>query len=169
MTELTDPNLDVPDWDVELPDPPFRRRMMRAAHRAGARELGAALYELDPGGAVAPYHVHHGNEELLIVLEGRPALRTPAGTRHLDPGAVVSFPRGERGAHRVTNPGPAAARLLIVSTVNFPEVAEYPDTGTVMAMIEPEAGWAFPSDAAVPFKQRVVEAMQAGDERAAGG
>ncbi len=165
MTEPSDPNLNHPVWDVQMPDAPFHGRVMRAAHHAGARELGATLYEVDAGGSVSPYHVHHGNEELLVVLDGRPALRTPEGTRRLEPGAVVAFPRGEAGAHRVTNPGPDTARVLIVSTKNIPEVAEHPDTGTVMAMTAPAAGWAFPGEAAIPFMQRVVEAMKAGDER----
>ena len=136
---------------------------MRAAHRAGARELGATLYELDPGGACSPYHVHHGNEELLVVLDGEPALRTPDGTRRLRPGAVVAFRRGAAGGHRVSNPGPGSVRLLMVSTMNFPEVAEHPDVGTVMAMTGPAGGWAFPPDAAVSFMERVVAAMEAGD------
>ncbi|MEA2266430.1 MAG: hypothetical protein QOE27_2013 [Solirubrobacteraceae bacterium] len=163
MTEPTDPNLFRPEWDLERPDPPFHGRVMRAAHRAGARELGATLYELEPGGSASPYHVHHGNEELLVVLDGSPALRTPDRTRRLEPGAVVAFPRGEAGGHRVTNPGPGNVRVLIVSTMNFPEVAEHPDTGTVMAMRGLEGGWAFPAQAAEPFLQRVVEAMRAGD------
>ncbi len=160
---MTDPpNLHDPDWDVERPEDPFGSRVMRAGHRAGARELGASLYELDPGGAVSPYHHHHGNEELLIVLAGRPAVRTPAGTRRVDPGAVVAFPRGEAGAHRVTNPGPEPARVLIVSTMNLPEVAEYPDTGTVLTVTGPGARRAFPAAAAAPWAELVVEAMRAG-------
>jgi uncharacterized cupin superfamily protein len=163
------PNLHQPDWDAERPEAPFRSRVMRAGHRAGARELGASLYELEAGGAVSPYHVHHGNEELLVVLAGRPAVRTPTGTRRIDPGAVVAFPRGEAGAHRVSNPGPEAARVLIVSTMRLPEIAEYPDTATVLAMTEPAAGWAFPVDAAAPYAERVVEAMRAGEEHAVPG
>jgi len=41
-------------------------------------QLGASLYELGPGNSVV-YHFHHGSEELLIVLSGRPTLRTPEG------------------------------------------------------------------------------------------
>ena len=97
------------------------------------------LYELAPHAAVAPYHVHHANEELMVVLAGRPRLRTPAGERELEPGAVVAFPRGPDGAHQVTNPGDEPVRVLLVSTMNFPDVAEYPDTGALLAMTEPGA------------------------------
>src|SRR2546423_15640066 len=72
---MPDPNLFPPEWDVVLSDPPFRAQVSRVAHRAGADELGALLFEVEPGGAVSPYHVHHGNEEMLIVLAGRPELR----------------------------------------------------------------------------------------------
>jgi len=61
-----------PSWDGELPDAPFRLRDMGLGPRAGMRELGATLNELEEGGAVSPYHLHHANEELLVVLSGAP-------------------------------------------------------------------------------------------------
>ena len=64
--------------------------------------LGATVYELPPDGYVV-YHFHHGSEELLIVLRGRPTLRTPDGERQLDEGDVVYFPTGPEGAHGLTN------------------------------------------------------------------
>ena len=95
-----DPNIHRPEWDSELSDAPFRARAMRVGERAGAEALGATLYEVAPGGAVSPYHAHHANEELLVVLSGEPEVRSPDGRRRLEPGAVVAFPAGERGAHR---------------------------------------------------------------------
>ncbi|MDQ3850020.1 MAG: cupin domain-containing protein [Actinomycetota bacterium] len=158
---MSDPNFNRPEWDVELADPPFRARVMRLGPRLGASELGVTLYELDPGGAVSPYHAHHGNEELLLVVAGHPHLRTPGGERALEPGAVVGFPRGPEGAHAVTNPSGEPARVLIFSTMRFPDVAEHVDTGTVLAVTGPRQGWAFPADADVPVMQAVVQAMQA--------
>ena len=64
--------------------------------------LGATVYELDPGNWVI-YHAHHGSDELLFVLRGRPTLRTPEGERQLDEGEVVSFPPGPQGAHGLRN------------------------------------------------------------------
>jgi quercetin dioxygenase-like cupin family protein len=84
--DVSEPNALEPEWDVELSVPPFLARAMRLGAHAGARELGATLYEIDPGGTIAPYHVHHGNEELLLVLSGAPQLRTPDGVRELPAG-----------------------------------------------------------------------------------
>jgi uncharacterized cupin superfamily protein len=106
----------------------------RVGAKAGAQRLGATVYELSPGGAVSPYHLHHGNEEMLIVLAGRPTLRTPAGIRELETGEVVAFPRGAEGAHRVANKSGEPVRVLLISEMNFPEVAEHLDTGTVLAI-----------------------------------
>jgi uncharacterized cupin superfamily protein len=156
---MADVNVFRPEWDAEGPDP-FRSRIMRVGHHAAAKELGATLYELDAGGAVSPYHLHHGNEELLVVLEGRPSLRTPSGTRELEPGAVVAFPRGKEGAHRVFNPSDEPARVLILSTMNYPEVAEHVDTGTVLAITEPSQALAFPRGNDKPIMEAVIEAMR---------
>ena len=74
---MSDPNVFEPAWDAEYSAPPFRLRASRVAAQAGALRLGATLYEIEPGGRISPVHVHYANEELLIVLAGRPQLLTP--------------------------------------------------------------------------------------------
>jgi uncharacterized cupin superfamily protein len=101
--------------------------------QAGAQRLGASLYEIPPAQSICPYHWHAANEEMLIVLSGTPTLRTPAAERELAAGEVVAFPIGEAGAHKITNNGDEPCRVLIVSEMNEPEVAVYPDSGKVMA------------------------------------
>ena len=169
MQDAIDPNLNFPKWDVEMPDPPFSSRAARIGERAGGRELGATLYEIRPGGAISPHHIHHGNEEILFVLSGSPDLRTPEGVRLLETGAVVAFPRGSRGAHRVKNSSPEPARVLIVSTMNYPDVVEHPDTGTWLSMAGPTEGKAFPSEVDISFKEAVLKAMDASSAHERGG
>lgn len=158
------PNVYATQWDAEL-SAPFSAKMARVAAHAGARALGAAVYEIAPGGAVSPYHAHSGNEELLVVLSGRPRLRTPDGTATLEPGDVASFPPGPEGAHRVSNAGPELARVLLVSTMSFPEIAEHLDTGTWLAMTGPQEGKVFPAGTDVPVMEALGTAMAAGAER----
>jgi uncharacterized cupin superfamily protein len=106
----------------------------------GAREkrlprgerLGATVYELGPGNFVA-YHFHHAWEELLIVLRGRPTLRTNEGERVLAEGEVVHFPVGPDGAHGLTNHTDDPVRFVMASTLSSPEVAEYPDLKQITA------------------------------------
>ena len=94
--------------------------------------LGASLYELGSGNSVV-YHFHHGSEELLIVLRGRPTLRGPEGERRLDEGEVVHFPVGPDGAHGLRNETEEIVRYVVAGIRMSPEVAEYPDLKKITA------------------------------------
>ena len=94
--------------------------------------LGATVYELAPGTS-AIYHAHHGSEEVLLVLGGRPTLRTPDGERQLKPGDVVNFPPGPEGAHGFRNDTDEPARYVVAGTHVSPEVVDYPDLEKVTA------------------------------------
>jgi len=94
--------------------------------------LGASLYELGPGNSVV-YHFHHGSEELLIVLRGRPTLRTPEGERQVAEGEVVHFAPGPGGAHGLRNDTEEPARYVVAGIRVSPEVAEYPDLAKITA------------------------------------
>lgn len=152
-----------PAWDAEQPDPPARSKVARVGARAGSRRLGASLYELAPGGAVSPYHLHHANEELLVVIAGTPELRTPDGTETLAPGDVVAFPAGPGGAHGVRNRGTGPARVLVISTMRFPEVAEHVATGSLLALTGPAEGRIYASAAEGSFADLWRAALAAED------
>ena len=75
------------------------------------------------------------------MLSGRPTLRTPAGTRTLEPGETVHFPVGEEGAHQLSNPTDEEVRFLAVSTSGAPDVVVYPDSNKISASERlPEGG-----------------------------
>jgi uncharacterized cupin superfamily protein len=88
--------------------------------------LGASLYEHERGNFMI-FHFHHGSEELLLVLRGRPTLRTLEGERQLEEGEVVHFPTGPEGAHEIRNDTDEAVRYIVAGTRVSPEVVEYPD------------------------------------------
>jgi uncharacterized cupin superfamily protein len=102
----------------------------RLAELAGADHLGMSVYELAPEEGMV-FHYHVQREELLIVLSGTVELRTGAGRRELAEGAVVSFPRGERGAHGFENSGDGPARVLVISEQNGPNISVYPDENEI--------------------------------------
>jgi uncharacterized cupin superfamily protein len=122
-------NVLEPEWDMERDEPPYVWRRARLGRQAGAQELGASLFELPPGASTFQMHAHHANEELIVVLAGRPTLVTPEGERELEPGEVAAAPRGRAGAHRLDNRGQEPARVLIASTMHAPDINEFPDTG----------------------------------------
>jgi uncharacterized cupin superfamily protein len=150
-----------PVWDADrFPG----RRVAPVGAQAGAEELGASVYELDPGVVGAPLHVHHANEELLLVLAGTLSLRGPDGTQVLSAGAVVAFPRGRAGTHSLLNRSDAPVRYLVVSTTNRPDVVEYPDTGATLVVLA-EQRLAYPRGADADQKPVIAEAMRAASDR----
>jgi uncharacterized cupin superfamily protein len=133
-------NVFVDEWE-EDPEPVAgwlsnARQLVEPGHG-----LGMSLYELPPGQTQSPYHFHHGNDELLLVLRGRPTLRTPEGERELEPGDVVHFPSGPAGAHQVWNARAEPARYVVASTKASPDVCEYPDSGKLLAMSRSARLW----------------------------
>ena len=128
---MPDPNVLDPHFDEPREHPGFAVRRARVGRQAGSRQIGASVWALPPGQSAYPYHAHLGEEELVIVLAGRPSLRTPAGWRELEPGEVVAFERGEDGAHQLANRTAAAVRFLALSTNGEPDIVLYPDAGKV--------------------------------------
>ena len=127
------PNIQEPHFDEPREHPGFVARRARLGRQAGAERLGLSLWDLPPGEAAYPYHFHLAEEELLIVLEGHPSLRAPDGWRAVEPGEVLVFPVGERGAHQLVNRTEAAVRFLAVSTAGAPDIVAQPDSGKVGA------------------------------------
>jgi uncharacterized cupin superfamily protein len=124
---LTEPTF---EHDPDEPDG-FRAGMFRFGKQLGAIDTGASLYELPPGQAVCPYHYEYGEEEWVLVLSGRPSVRTPEGTEELAPLEMVFFPKGPEGAHQVRNDSDTTARVLMWSTVLTPTATAYPDSDKV--------------------------------------
>lgn len=126
---MSDDNVWSDEWD---PGEDWSGGGARSKRLPRGSTLGASVYELGPGNWV-PFHFHHGSEELLVVLRGRPTLRTRDGERRLDEGEAVHFPTGPDGAHGVSNDTDEPVRYVMVSTLVSPEVAEYPDLGQITA------------------------------------
>jgi uncharacterized cupin superfamily protein len=126
-------NIEEPLFDEPREGEGFTCKRARVSRQAGAERLGLSLWEVPPGQAAYPYHAHLTEEELVVVLEGRPSLRTPDGWRDLEQGEVVSFPRGEEGAHQILNRSADAVRFLAFSTSGDPDIVLQFDSGKVGA------------------------------------
>lgn len=133
-------NLFDPDFDQEQKQDGFRNKRAKLGAQAGSERLGASLFELEPGQAAFPLHYHLGNEEMLIVVRGRPTLRTGDGERELAEGELLAFPTGERGAHQVINRSSEPVRILIVSEMLSPDIVVRPESGKISAFGRPPGG-----------------------------
>jgi uncharacterized cupin superfamily protein len=120
------------EWDNENDREGYRHRVVAIGKRLGGGELlGGSLYELPPGERTWPYHYELGSEEWLLVVSGRPTLRTPDGERELEPGDVAVFPPGPAGGHKVENRTDETVRVVLLSSKSPVEVIRYPDSAKV--------------------------------------
>ena len=93
-------------------DPPgYETPYARIGPLIGASALGASVYVLNEGNSVCPYHWEAGDEEWLLVLEGRPTLRVPEGEEELEPGDVETI-RELVEEHLERTDSAVAARVL---------------------------------------------------------
>ena len=148
------PSIERPEFDEPREHPGFVCRRARLGRQAGTEKLGLSLWEVPPGEAAYPYHWHLAEEEVLIVLEGAPSLRTPAGWSELEQGDVLCFPVGEGGAHQLANRTESPIRFLALSNQQT-DIVVYPDSAKVGAFERrPEGGGlhlAFREDDAVDY------------------
>jgi len=126
MTNIYDPSFE----EGERPEG-FRSRRARIGYELGSELIGASLFEVPAGEAAYPYHFHYADEELLVVISGRPSLRSPQGVRELAEGEVVHFPLGEEGAHQIINRSEETATFLAISSSGRPDVIVYPDADKI--------------------------------------
>lgn len=122
-------NVHAPDFAYDPEDPPgYRSGYARPGPSLGSDKLGATVYELPPGQSLCPYHYEYGEEEAVLVLDGRPTLRDPDGEHQLEPWDLAWFSPGPSGAHELKNRTEATVRLFMFSTVVHPGATVYPDS-----------------------------------------
>jgi uncharacterized cupin superfamily protein len=113
--------------------PLYRSRGARLAPGTAAKKLGASIDTIEPGMRGCPYHLHHAQEEMFVVLDGTGTLRVADEMLPLRTGDVVFIPAGPEYPHQIINTSNAPLKLLSVSTQEQPEICEYPDSGKYLA------------------------------------
>ncbi|NUQ77881.1 MAG: cupin domain-containing protein [Polyangiaceae bacterium] len=107
------------------------------AHHIGGKLLGYSLLVVPPGKRAYPFHNHHVNEEMFLILEGQGKLRIGDRELPLRKGDVIAAPPGGRDtAHQIINTSDTdELRYLAVSTMIRTEVVEYPDSNKVAVYV----------------------------------
>ncbi|MDI7861025.1 cupin domain-containing protein [Rhizobiaceae bacterium n13] len=107
----------------------------------GLKDLGISYSEVPPGKAGCPFHNHHVEDELFVILEGEGEYRIGDQRLPVRKGDVLGAPAGgSETAHQIINNGSQPLKYLSISTMAATEICEYPDSGKFMAKTRPEAG-----------------------------
>lgn len=114
-------------------DPLYDTLCASVAAGTVARKLGMGIDVLAPGKRSCPYHLHHAQEELFVVLEGEGTLRVAGEMLPVKAGDVVFVPPGPEYPHQFINTSTAPMKYLSISTKERPELCEYPDSDKYLA------------------------------------
>ena len=130
---------DAPRVDFKRP-PLYHSSYAGLSDGTAARKLGAGYDVLAPGQQVCPYHFHHGQEEMFVILEGQGTLRVAGERLPLRAGDLVFIPPGPAYPHHILNTSEAPLKYLSISTQERPEVCEYPDSDKIAVLGRGKAG-----------------------------
>jgi len=120
----------------ELPLEAFKHGDHFESHDAGLGEklgltqIGAGYCEVPPGKSACPFHAHHAEDEMFVIIEGNGVYRFGDTSYRIKAGDVLGAPRGgAEFAHKITNTGSFPLKYLAISSKADTEVCEYPDSG----------------------------------------
>lgn len=121
----------------------------------GAKQLGCSLMVVPPGKRAYPFHCHHINEEIFVILEGEGMVRIGDQQYPIRKGDVIGAPAGGRDtAHQIVNTSDKELRYLALSTMIPAEVVEYPDSSKVGIYVGSAPG-EDPSKRTIQFRGRL--------------
>jgi len=135
---------EVPSETMKVPEgSSFGGARQRVGAAIGAKKLGYSFFTVPPGKAAFPFHLHHTNEEMIYIFEGEGILRLGKDEVRVSSGAFIAFPPGPDYPHQLINTSNRDLRYLCVSTMEYPEIAEYPDSNKLGAYVTSAAEGGF--------------------------
>ena len=128
-------NLSEMAWDkIDGPEGGlFGGQRKRVGMKIGAQKLGYSFFNVAPGKTAFPYHTHTGNEEMMYIIAGAATLRFGKAEIQVSGGDVVACPPGSDYPHQLINTGTADLNYLVVSTMEYPDISQYPDSNKIGA------------------------------------
>jgi len=111
------------------------------SQQLGLKALGIRYNEIPAGKSGCPFHNHHVEEELFVILEGEGTYRFGAERHAFKAGDVLGAPNGGPDtAHQILNTGSVPLRYLSMANNAATEVCEYPDSGKFQITSRPANG-----------------------------
>lgn len=143
MTDLQEPIINLAELELEH----WQEGTFFESHDAsfgaqlGLKDLGIGYGEVPPGKSGCPFHNHHIEEELFVILSGEGEYRFGPNRYPVKAGDVLGAPAGgPETAHNLINTGTVPLKYLSISANAKAEIVEYPDSGKFLAKSRDGAG-----------------------------
>jgi uncharacterized cupin superfamily protein len=125
---------EVPVEQMKVPEgSSFGGLRQRVGAVIGAKKLGYSFFTVPAGKTAFPFHTHHTNEEMIYIFEGEGVMRIGKNEIKVSSGMFIAFPPGADHPHQLINTSDRDLCYLCVSTMEYPEIAEYPDSNKIGA------------------------------------
>lgn len=126
-------NFDDSKKEKQVRDPLYETLSATLAKGTAAQKLGASIDVVPAGKRSCPYHFHHAQEEMFIILDGIGTLRVAGELLPVKAGDIVFIPAGPECPHQLINSSSADLKYLAIGTRETPEIVEYSDSGKYFA------------------------------------
>jgi uncharacterized cupin superfamily protein len=114
-------------------EPLYRCESVSMTKGTLAKKLGCGFDVVPPGKQTCPYHLHHAQEEMFVIIEGTGTLRVAGERIPISAGDVITIPPGHEYPHHIINTSDKPLKYLSISTMEEPEICEYPDSKKISA------------------------------------
>lgn len=119
-------NFNETTLEQQVREPLYESLAGRLGAGTAATKLGASIDIVAPGKRSCPYHFHHAQEEMFIVIDGEGSLRVAGEMLPIKAGDVIFIPAGPEYPHQIINTSEFPLKYLSISTNENPEICEYP-------------------------------------------
>lgn len=123
LQQLLIRNFNCAPLQHEQREPLYDTRCARLVRGTAARKLGASIDIVAPGMRSCPYHFHHAEEEMFIILEGHATLRVAGEMLPLRTGDIAFIPPGPEYPHQIINTSDAPLKFSRSARARHPRFA----------------------------------------------
>ena len=110
----------------------YESKHARVGEALQLTRLGCGYSVVPPGKTGCPFHVHHAEDEMFVILSGSGEYRFGKKKYKVRAGDVLGAPIGGADyAHQLWNTGDKPLKYLAISSKAEMEYCEYPDSGKV--------------------------------------
>ena len=110
---------------IHFLNPEARRLNKSLGDATGLSGLGFHIVPVEPGFAMAEYHVHYNEDECVYVLEGTATATIGTETYAIGPGDFIGY-RKQGLPHSILNTGSQTLRCIVVGERNSSDACDYP-------------------------------------------
>jgi uncharacterized cupin superfamily protein len=116
-----------------LREPHYDTQGSRVARGTAAQKLGPFFDILEAGKRGCPYHLHHTQEEMFIIIEGDATLRVAGEMLPVMAGDLIFIPPDPECPRQIICTSEAPVKYLPIRTMEIPEMCKYPDSAKFLA------------------------------------